>query len=408
MHRWQHTIFMVAAIIILAGAPTFSQEDTAKLEALQKELTQAKADLHTVQSQHAQELAALKAAHKAALNDGQQELAAARKNLDALKGENAQWRIKHAAATEEATTAQMALTQLQQQVEAQQEELTQLRAQYHEAIQHVTTLEAQQTNLQTESAARVGELAAVQQRLVQTQAESSQWQAKHTEAAQALASTQARLQALQKTLAQTLAQSTDWHTKHIEASQALATTQARLQTLQSDMDRIHQARSQQDAQRQQAAAHLQMLSAHTSKLLQDMMQPDSLLVEQQADRLLIRMGASAVYWAGTASLTRESKQVLQALAGLLKEFPDHGVRIVGHTDPLPINRKYRRLWPTNWELSTARAAAVARHLERHDVSPERLSITGFSYHWPLASNDTPEGRRQNRRVEIAVVPPVKK
>ena len=407
MHRWRHTIFMLVAIFFLAGVPAFSQDDTAKLEALQQELTQANADLKTLQSQHTQEIEALTAAHKIALHDVQRELAAAHKDLDALKGENAQWQSKHAAATQDATTAHKMLTELKQQVEAQQGELTQLRTQYQDATQHIKTLEAKQTSLETAAAARTAKFASVQQTLSQTQAESTQWQTKHGEAAEALASVQARLQALQETLGHTQAESTQWQAKHGEAAEALASVQARLQTLQNDMDRIQQARSQQDARRQQATAHLHMLSDQTSRLLQDRMQPDSLLVEQQADRLLIRMGANAAYRAGTATLKPESKRVLQALAGLLQEFPDHGVRIVGHTDSLPINKKYQNRWPTNWELSTARAAAVARYLERHNVSPERLSIIGFSFHWPLASNDTPEGRRQNRRVEITLVPPEK-
>jgi chemotaxis protein MotB len=74
---------------------------------------------------------------------------------------------------------------------------------------------------------------------------------------------------------------------------------------------------------------------------------------------------------------------------------------------MPLNAVLREHWGTNWELSTARATYVIHHFRKFGVSPERLAIEGYGPHRPLASNETPEGRTQNRRIEIIMRPSAK-
>jgi chemotaxis protein MotB len=79
--------------------------------------------------------------------------------------------------------------------------------------------------------------------------------------------------------------------------------------------------------------------------------------------------------------------------------------VEGHTDDVPIGLVFIEKYPTNWELSAARAVGVVRFLqEKGWLEPKRLSAVGYSYYKPVASNDTAEGRRQNRRIEIILVP----
>jgi len=81
-------------------------------------------------------------------------------------------------------------------------------------------------------------------------------------------------------------------------------------------------------------------------------------------------------------------------------------RIEGHTDKVPIKRSG---WKSNWELSTARALSVLHYLEKDEgISPERLSAIGYGEYRPVASNDSRDGRKQNRRVEIVILPNVTK
>jgi chemotaxis protein MotB len=101
---------------------------------------------------------------------------------------------------------------------------------------------------------------------------------------------------------------------------------------------------------------------------------------------------------GQATLRPEGRQLIHQLAPPLATLPNP-LRIEGHTDDVPISGTF----PSNWELSTARATTVLREIESaHAVAPSRLSATGFADQRPVASNSTPEGRARNRRVEIVV------
>ncbi|HHP7238641.1 OmpA/MotB family protein [Longibacter sp.] len=109
---------------------------------------------------------------------------------------------------------------------------------------------------------------------------------------------------------------------------------------------------------------------------------------------------------GSAQLTSEGVEKLKSVAGTLnREYPDRIVRVEGYTDDQPIGDKLKSKFPSNWELSTGRAAAVVRHLQwTHDISPERFEVVGFGPYQPIATNETADGRRENRRVRIAVLP----
>lgn len=116
-----------------------------------------------------------------------------------------------------------------------------------------------------------------------------------------------------------------------------------------------------------------------------------LIVVIASDRVLFDTGSDVISAAGT--------QVLEHLAGPIA-LVDNQVSVEGHTDNTPIHGGGR--FPTNWELSTARATSVVRYLEQRGIGSARLSAMGYGEYSPLASNDTPEGRTANRRVEIVV------
>ena len=100
---------------------------------------------------------------------------------------------------------------------------------------------------------------------------------------------------------------------------------------------------------------------------------------------------------GRATLRPTAREFLDRIADFIKLNPCH-VRILGHTDNRPI---HTARFPSNWELSVDRAAAIMRYLiEKHALPPQKLSSIGYGHHRPIASNDTPEGRAKNRRVEI--------
>ncbi len=108
---------------------------------------------------------------------------------------------------------------------------------------------------------------------------------------------------------------------------------------------------------------------------------------------------------GSAQLSAEGTRRLVELANRLRtEFAGGTVRVEGYTDSQPIGATLQRTYPSNWELSAARAAMVARHLQwTHNFDGAKMEVVGLGEYHPLAANTTPEGREQNRRVRIAVL-----
>jgi chemotaxis protein MotB len=98
--------------------------------------------------------------------------------------------------------------------------------------------------------------------------------------------------------------------------------------------------------------------------------------------------------------------LLRVLAGSLKENKNQNIVIEGHTDNVSLTAYLMKRFPSNWELSTARASAVAHFFqEEGGIDPLRLSPRGYSFYRPVAPNDTAAGRRQNRRIEIVLGAP---
>jgi chemotaxis protein MotB len=126
---------------------------------------------------------------------------------------------------------------------------------------------------------------------------------------------------------------------------------------------------------------------------------DGLRVRQTEEGLVISLADSAFFSTGGAAIPPDAAPVLQELARLLAELPNH-VRIEGHTDDRPISSVQ---FPSNWDLSTARAVAVVRALESSGIASYRLSASGFAAERPLVSNESEDGRQLNRRVDAVVL-----
>ncbi|MBQ9365872.1 MAG: OmpA family protein [Schwartzia sp.] len=116
--------------------------------------------------------------------------------------------------------------------------------------------------------------------------------------------------------------------------------------------------------------------------------------------LMIRIKEQALFPSGSAELVAESQRLGPVVAGLLAAIPEN-VIISGHTDNVPINTEQ---YPSNWELSSARAMNFMRYLlsVNSNLNPARFSAIGFAEYRPAATNDTEEGRARNRRVEILI------
>ena len=120
--------------------------------------------------------------------------------------------------------------------------------------------------------------------------------------------------------------------------------------------------------------------------------------------LVIRLESDVIFDSGSAKLSTQGLETLRDIAQNYQDYPDRIMSIEGHTDNKLIAGNLARFYPTNWELSAARAAAAANFLTQQGVPEDKLRIVGFGALQPIASNDTEEGRAANRRIEIRLAP----
>jgi len=123
-------------------------------------------------------------------------------------------------------------------------------------------------------------------------------------------------------------------------------------------------------------------------------------VRQYKDMLTVDVAEQLFFDSGRADLKDTGKAVLKKVGEALKGYEDKVIRLVGHTDNVPIKTK---VFPSNWELSVARATTVVRYLQEVGIPPERMIASGRAEYQPVAENDTPDGRKKNRRIEITLI-----
>jgi len=107
---------------------------------------------------------------------------------------------------------------------------------------------------------------------------------------------------------------------------------------------------------------------------------------------------------GEAKVKEEGLAVLQRVVDILKNVKDKNIRVEGHTDNVPIAARLAQRYPTNWELSAARAINVTKYLQEKGIDAQILSATAYGEFKPIADNSTPEGRAKNRRIAIILLP----
>lgn len=113
----------------------------------------------------------------------------------------------------------------------------------------------------------------------------------------------------------------------------------------------------------------------------------------------VEMNNRILFTSGNAHLTERGYPILQELAEVVRNLPNH-IDVEGHTDNRPIRTS---IYPSNWELSAARAASVVHLFTRNGVDPKRMSAIGYGQYRPIADNNTAQGRRRNRRVVVVIL-----
>ena len=139
--------------------------------------------------------------------------------------------------------------------------------------------------------------------------------------------------------------------------------------------------------------------------LKDQIAAQEIEVVEVDDKLKVIFVDKILFDSGSVAIKPRGKELLMIMADSLKGNEDQEILVEGHTDNVLLSAALQKRFPSNWELSTARAAAVAHFFQQEGgITPERLSARGYSFYRPVASNETEAGRRQNRRIEIILGP----
>ena len=167
-------------------------------------------------------------------------------------------------------------------------------------------------------------------------------------------------------------------------------------SLQATQDELDKLREKQAQQRDRLERYRDL-----AERLANMFKSDELSVKVRDGKMMIEMQESVLFDSGRAQIKKDGRKVLEQLGTVLQDVEKREFLVAGHTDDVPIDSQR---FSSNWELSTARAVNVVTLLQDNGVSPKNLAAAGYSKHDPVASNESREGRAQNRRIEVILMP----
>jgi len=157
--------------------------------------------------------------------------------------------------------------------------------------------------------------------------------------------------------------------------------------------------AKEESLQEMSAAYKSMIESLKSEISEG-----QVTITELKGKLTVNMLDKVLFDLGKAEIRSQGLKVLHKVVDVLKQVKDKAIRVEGHTDNLKIHGALAKIYPTNWELSAARAANVVKYLQEQGIDPDTLSATAYGEFKPMASNETEEGRAQNRRIEITLIP----
>jgi chemotaxis protein MotB len=179
-----------------------------------------------------------------------------------------------------------------------------------------------------------------------------------------------------------------------------ADTQKKVETMQADVSSKGAELEELRKQRAEAEQRLAAWKSITEKL-QKMIDSGKLKVQIRDGKMIVKLSNEILFESGKADLATDGKTSLREVATILRQFADRRFMIAGHTDNLPVGKGN---YKNNWELSTARAVTVTEFLVASGLRPQNLVAAGYGQYDPIAPNGTEAGRKENRRMELILLP----
>jgi len=170
--------------------------------------------------------------------------------------------------------------------------------------------------------------------------------------------------------------------------------------LAKNVEEMERALRELEQRRARAEANLQAFRDLVDRF-KSMIDAGTLRVKVIDGRMVVELATDILFPPGGAGLSKDGKAAIEEVASVLASIPDRDFQVAGHTDNQPISTAQ---FPSNWHLGSARAIAVAQVLVHGGLDPERVSAASFAEFQPADTNKTKDGRANNRRIEIIVVP----
>lgn len=179
----------------------------------------------------------------------------------------------------------------------------------------------------------------------------------------------------------------------------LNTTKDRGQ-LQASLDEMRKAMEEMKSRQAEQKKRLQEF-ADLTRRFKKLTDAGTLSVRIVDGKMVVSLGSDVLFPAGSAKLSKEGVSAMKEVAAQLASIPGKKFQVEGHTDNMPISTP---VFPSNWELASARALSVVRMMIDSGMPADRVSAASYADTHPVQPNETPEGRAANRRVAIVVVP----
>ena len=190
-------------------------------------------------------------------------------------------------------------------------------------------------------------------------------------------------------------------TAELEAE--LKKRQSEQESLNNKIINVSVEKSQLLTQLEQEQESKKQIASLKNRLEQELNESRVEISHLKNQMTVINLTSEVLFSSGSAEIKHAGQKVLSIIADSLNSYPDRAISVEGHTDNVPILKKGP--YESNWELSAARGLAAVNYFQQNNqVDPGRLKVVGYGEHHPVASNDTAEGRKLNRRIEIILLP----
>ncbi len=186
--------------------------------------------------------------------------------------------------------------------------------------------------------------------------------------------------------------------------QQLESTAEHASTLQADVATLEKALAEMQMREDIAKARVAAYQDLVARFA-ELVDAGTLRVEIVDGQMVVQIGTDILFPSGSAELSKEGQAALPKVGSVLAQLKDNEYQVEGHTDNVPIKTSR---YPSNWELAAARSITVARALTAAGVGADHISAASYAEYKPAATNETPEGKQSNRRIEIVVVPDLSK